>query len=437
MQRIMLAGAGYVGLNAARRLERLLHRDEAEVVVVNPENFMLFRPLLPEVASGSIEPRHAVVPLRDVLERSRVVPGAVTGLDESARTVTIDTTAGHAQTWEWDQFVLGLGSMSRVLPVPGLAKRALGFSSIAEAVGLRNHVLGCLERAVTLTGEERARALTFVFVGGGYTGVEALAELHDMAMDVLVGYPDLEPDEVRFVLVEATGRLLPTVSIELADHARAKLARRGIEIRLQTRLDRVDDELITLSDGSVLPADTLVWVTGVVPDPIVGELGLPIEDDGRLRVAATLRVEGRERVWAAGDCAAVPDVEAGGTCPPTAQYAARQGRLLGDNLAAATRGGTPIEFRHRSLGEFVTLGNRRGVAEVMGRRVAGFPAWLLRRAYYGSQIPTLNRKTRLLLDWAVGMPFGHDVVDLSSEQDPRAPFRAAAESRHAGRSAGE
>lgn len=433
MSKIVIAGAGYVGLETAQRLEQRLPRGAAEVTIVNPENFHLFRPLLPEVASGSIEPRHAVVPLRQALPRTRVLCGRLTSLDRARRRAGIRTAAGTDEQLEWDHLVLGLGSMTKVMPVPGLLEHALGFSSIGEALGLRNHVLRCLEKASAVRGTDRQRLLTFVFVGGGYTGVEALAELHDMACDVLEGYPELDRSELHFVLVEATDRLLPTVSQRLAGHAQEVLEGRGIDVRLGTALEHVEDGSLRLSDGTELPQDTLVWVAGMVPHAVVAELGLPVDDKGRLQVDERLRVcapDGAvvDGIWSAGDCAAVPDLVTGGTCPPTAQYAVREGRHLGENLASVLRGEQPAPFRHRSMGEFITLGMRRGIAEIRGHPVGGFAAWALRRGYYGTQIPTLNRKLRLMLDWSVRMPFGHDVVDLSSEQDPQAAFREAVDS---------
>ncbi|OQO89891.1 NAD(P)/FAD-dependent oxidoreductase [Saccharomonospora piscinae] len=426
--RIVIVGGGYVGLYTALRLQKGLRQGEAEVTVVNPENFMAYRPLLPEVASGTLEPRHAVVPLRAVLRGTHFICGALTGIDSERRVATVQLEAGPPRELEYDQLVLGLGATSKLLPVPGLAERGIGFNSLAEAAHLRDHVLGQLEIAAATTDPELRRcALTFVFVGGGYTGVEAIAELQDMALDVLEGYPELDRTEMRWILVEAMDRILGTVSEDLADLAATELTARGIDIRTGTLLESAENGVLQLSDGTKLASDTLVWVAGTRPQSIVGRLGLPVDERGRLVVDDTLRVHGRSDVWSAGDCAAVPDPEQGGTCPPTAQHAVRQAQQLGDNLLLTVRGQAVKPFRYNSRGEFVTLGKNKAVGEVLGRKVNGTLAWTLRRAYYATQIPTWNRTVRVLGDWAVGMPFGHDVVDFGSREQPRGAFQEAAD----------
>lgn len=426
---ILLAGGGYVGLYTALRLEQVLERREAEITLVNPENFMLYKPLLPEVASGTLEPRHAVVPLRVALRRTNFITGELTGLGRDNSAATVAPHAGERRTLHYDQLVVALGSQTRLLPIPGLTECAVGFNSVAEAVHLRNQVLSRLEAVAAATDDEtRRRAATFVFVGGGYTGVEALAELEDMARDACRFYPNVAPEDLRWVLVEVTDRIIPTVDEKLADDAAEFLRYRGIEVYLKTELKSAESGVIELSNGESFPADTLVWSAGVQPHELVGQLGLPVDDKGRLPVDSCLRVDGAPGTWAAGDSAAVPDVEGGGYCPPTAQYALQEAGQLGDNIAATVRHKPPAAFRYTSRGEFVTLGMRKGIADVYGRRLEGLPAWLLRRAYYASRIPTVNRKTRVLADWAVGLPFRHhDVVNLGSLRRPFEPLREAAE----------
>ncbi|PRX48205.1 NADH dehydrogenase [Prauserella shujinwangii] len=425
-QRIVIAGGGYVGLYTALKLQHRLRRGEAEVTVVNPENFMVYRPLLPEVASGTLEPRHAVVPLRAVLKGTRFVAGRLTGVDAERNVATVAPYAGPELNLEYDELVLGLGAMAKLMPVPGLAECGIGFNSLAEAVYLRDHVLRRLEIAsATADPELRRRALTFVFVGGGYTGVEALAELQDMAVDVLAGYPEIDPAEMRWVLVEALDRILTTVSEDLAERAMTELGGRGIDIRLGTQLESAEGGELHLSDGTKFQADTLVWVAGTRPQALIGELGLPTDERGRLAVDPTMRVHGTRNIWAAGDCAAVPD-EGGGVSPPTAQHAVRQAEQLGENLVADLRGRQALPFRYRGRGEFVTLGKNKAVGEVFGRKLDGSLAWAARRAYYATQIPTWNRTIRVLGDWLVGMPYGHDVVDLGSREQPRGAFEEAA-----------
>lgn len=417
--RILLAGAGYVGLYAALALEDRLDAHEATITIVNPNNFMLYQPLLPEVASGTIEPRHAVVPLRTVLERTRLVTGRLTGLDHDARRARLRPVGGPDFDLDYDHVVVGLGSTSRILPVPGLKENAVGFKSIAEALYLRNHVIGRMEAAeATRDPQVRRRALTFVVVGGGYTGVEALAELEDLTREVCGSLPTVAPRDVRWVLVEATGRILPTVDTRLADYALGELRARDIDVRLDTVLDAVQGGTVQLSDGETIPSDTLVWVAGVQPHPLTAEMGLPTTDDGRLDADSCLRVRDVDGAWTGGDGASVPDLVAGGTAPPTAQHAQRQGTHIGRNLARVLRGQSAQEFRHRSRGELVTLGRRKGVAQVFGRHLRGTTAWALRRAYYLSAIPSASTRMRIMADWLVGLPFSRDVVHLSPLAGP-------------------
>ncbi|HEX4225636.1 MAG TPA: NAD(P)/FAD-dependent oxidoreductase [Pseudonocardiaceae bacterium] len=427
MKRILLVGGGYVGLYAALRLEHHLRPGEAEVTLVDPENFMVYRPLLAEVTSGTLEPRHAVVPLRAALRNTRLVTGRLTEVDTEAHEATVEVYDGERQVLPYDELVIGVGATARLLPVPGLVEHGIGVNSVAEAMYLRDHVLRQLELASTATDpRRRAKALTFVFVGGGYTGVEALAEAQDMAASVLHGYPGLGEEEPHWVLVEATDRILGTVPPSLSEYALRELRGRGVDVRLSTRLDSIADGVARLSDGAALPTETLVWVAGTRPNPIITEAGLPTDDKGRIPVDDRLRATDVDGVWSAGDCAAVPDAVAGGLCPPTAQYAVRQAQVLADNLVATLRNRPARPFRYRNRGEFVTLGRHKAVGEMLGVRVRGLFAWVARRGYYLSQIPTWNRRLRISADWLIGMPFRHDVVGLGSREQPRAAFLEAA-----------
>lgn len=424
--RVLIAGGGYLGLYAALRLEKRLKPGEAQITLVNPDNFMLYQPLLPEMASGMLEPRHVVVPLRQALRRTHVITGNLTGLDPRGRTATVQPLEGPEGHLRYDHAVLGIGAVSKVLPVPGVAEHAVGFKGIEEALYLRNHVLSRLDAAASTSDEATRRAaLTFVFVGGGYTGVEAMAELEDLARDACQLLPSIRPRDLRFILVEVTDRILPTVQSELADYATGLLRQRGIEVRLETSVEEAKEGMVRLSTGEEIATDTLVWVTGVEPHPLLRELDLPVDDQGRLKADACLRVEGVEGLWTGGDCAAVPDPD-GGTYPATAQHAEREGRHLGDNIVAALRGGQPAPFRFRSLGEMITLGRYQGAAEILGRRIRGFPAWFLRRGYYASSIPTVHRKLRILGEWTIGLPFGRDVVHFGRVQHPGQSLTGAA-----------
>jgi NADH dehydrogenase len=431
--RVLVCGGGFVGVYAALRLERRLRGPDDEIVLVNAENYLQYQPFLPEAASGTIEPRHVVVALRQVLRRTRLVVGEAEVVDHAAGRAHVRTLGGGSVELPYDEVVLAPGSVSRVLPVPGLAERAVGFKTIEEAIHLRNDVLACLEAAAETTDTERRRALlTFVFVGGGYAGVEALAELEDLCRAALKRYPELDGERARWVLVEATGRILPETDVRLAEYALRRLTRRGIEIHLETRLESAEGGVMRLSSGETFPAATLVWTTGVRPDPLAARSGFPVDEHGRVTCDEFLRVRDADGTvvpgaWAGGDAAAVPDLSTGGLSPPTAQHALRQAKCLARNLVAASRGGGLRPFRYRNRGQLVSLGRFRGVAQLPGRiRLRGFPAWWLHRSYHVAKMPTLNRKVRISLDWTVAMFFPRDIVALGSLQRPREAFQRAA-----------
>jgi len=426
--RILIVGGGYVGLYTAVGLQRRLRRGEAELVLVNPHSFMTYQPFLPEAASGLIEPRHVVVPLRTVLKRVRLITGTVRGLDHARRTATIEPTEGDTYELAYDVVVVGPGSVSRVLPVPGLRERAVGFKTVTEAIYLRNHVLSRMDVAESTEDQGvRRRALTFLFVGGGYAGVEALAELEDLARDACRYYRTVRRVDMRWVLAEAADAILPEIGLDLGEYAVRRLRHRGIEVHLRTRLESAEGGRMTLSSGESFEADTLVWTTGVRAHPAVARMGFRLDDRGRVLADEFLRVRDVPDAWAAGDCAAVPDVTTGGVTPPTAQHALRQARRLAGNVAATLRGERPQPFRYRQLGALVSLGRYKGVARVMGVHLRGFPAWFLHRTYHLSRIPTANRKVRVTLDWTVALFFRRDVVQLGSLQHPRDPIREASE----------
>src|SRR5262245_14910692 len=315
---VVIAGGGFGGATVARRLEHTLPKQSARLVLVNDVNFLLYTPFLPEAAAGTLEPRHVVTPLREILHRTYLRLGAVTAHDPASRTVELRTHEGEAQEVRYDQLVLALGSVSRTVPVPGLAEHGIGFKSLADAIWLRNHVVETLEEAnATEDPEKRARLLTYVFVGGGYAGLEALAELQDFAADAIESYPRARLHGMRWILVEATDRVLPEIDVKLAEYALRELRGRGIDIRLGTTLEELTANSARLSTGEVLSTRTAVWTAGVAPHPSLRQLSLPLDERGRVPVDERLRVEGMDAVWAIGDCAAAPDPR-GGACPPTA-----------------------------------------------------------------------------------------------------------------------
>jgi NADH dehydrogenase len=393
---------------------------------VNPESFFQYQPFLPEVASGTIDPRAAVVPLRRVLRHGRLLVGEVERLDHGARVATVRAADGVEHRVAYDILVLAPGSRSRVLPVPGLAEHGVGFKTVQEAIYLRNRVLSQLEVASASEDEEqRRRALTFVFVGGGYAGVEALGELEDLARDAIASDVTLRPDEMRWILVDAAERLLPELSPRLARYATDRLRERGIEVVLGTRLEAYEGGVVRLSDGRAFGADTLVWTAGVQPSPLARDAGLPVDARGRLVVDTYLRVEGVDDLWAAGDAAAVPD-PAGGTSPPTAQHGLRQGRRLAANLMATLEGGELVPFAYRGIGGVCSLGRYQGVAEVWGLRFRGFAGWFLHRSYHLLAMPTWTRRVKIAMDWTVALLFPRDLAQLGSLASPREPFERAA-----------
>jgi NADH dehydrogenase len=396
----LIAGGGYAGSLVARRLGR------PGATIVSPENFMLFTPLLPEAASGTLEPRHVVVPLRMMCPHAELIVGRITALDVDRKSVTVDALDGPFEVG-YEQLVLALGSISRTLPVPGLAEHGRGFRDLADAIDLRNHVLRQLEAAdAALAPEDSARHLSFVFVGAGYAGVEALAELSDLVRDALRYYPRLRTAQQRWVLVDAAPKILPEIPTRLGEYAARQLTGRGVEIHVSTRLESADERGVLLSDGARIETSTLVWTTGIRANPLLAELGVPLDERGRVVVDPELRVS--DGVWALGDCAAVPNqATPGQTDPPTSQHALRQARRLARNLA-----GEPKPYRYRMLGQAATLGRYKGIADVMGLRLRGFPGWFFTRTYHLYQLPLASRKLRVVVDWTVALFFRRDIAEL-------------------------
>jgi NADH:ubiquinone reductase (H+-translocating) len=420
---VVIAGGGFAGANVARKLEGMLPKQSTRLSLVNDVNFLLYTPFLPEAAAGVIEPRHVVTPLREILDRTYLRLGAVTGHDPVARTLELTAHDGEAEQLRYDQFVIALGSVSRTLPVPGLDEHAIGFKSLADAIWLRNHVVETLELAnATEDPEKLDQLLTYVFVGGGYAGLEALAELQDFAAESMDQYPRARLHGMRWILVEAMDRVLPEIDQGLADYAVRELRGRGIEVRLGTTLDAVGATTATLSTGETVPTRTVVWTAGVRPQPSLRRLSVPLDERGRVRVDDHLRVEGMEGVWALGDCAAVPD-PSGGIAPPTAQHGIRQARVVAHNVGNALSGDShPRRYEYSSKTAFVNLGRYKAVGRVGGRTFSGFIAWWMARTYHLSQIPGLSRKIRAIIDWTVSLPFKRDLSEVGSIGHPR-PLR--------------
>ncbi|SDX86818.1 NADH dehydrogenase [Modestobacter sp. DSM 44400] len=435
---ILIVGGGYVGLYTALRLQKKLSRGRAEIIVVDPQPHMTYQPFLPEAAAGSVEPRHVVVPLRRTLDRCRVVTGAVTGLSHADRTATVAPVEGESFDLHYDVLVMAAGSIARTLPIPGLPEHGIGFKNVGEAIYLRNHVLARLDAAASTDDPEvRRRALTFTFVGGGYAGIEAFAELEDMARYAIEHYyPRLSPADMRWVLVEATGRILPEVDLDMAAWTVEQLTARGMELKLNTRLESISDEcLVSTGDGDSFASDTLVWTAGTKPNPLLSATDLPLDGRGRVECEATLQVKGTPDAWAAGDLAAVPDLtsdDPDATTAPNAQHAVRQAKRLADNILAILDGREPTPYRHAYAGSVASLGLHKGVAQVYGVKLKGWPAWMMHRTYHVSRVPTLNRKVRVIADWTLASVFRREVISLGQLQDPRREFVAAANTGRTG-----
>ena len=426
---ILVIGGGYVGMYAALRLQRRLRPDEASITVVDPQSYMTYQPFLPEAGAGNLEPRHVVVPLRKVLRRCRVLGGRITRIDHARRWAMFEPHEGAPYELTYDEVILAPGSIARTLPIPGLREVGIGFKTVAEAIYLRNHVLSKLEIATSTADEQvRRRALTFTFVGGGYAGIEAMAELEDMARDALRYYDGLSPRDMRWVVVEAADRILPEVSREMSGYTIDVLERRGIEVKLNTRLESVLDGHAVLSNGEQFDTETVVWTAGVRANPLLEQTDLPRDERNRLRCTAELRVEGVSGAWSAGDCAAVPDLtsdDPNATTGPSAQHAVRQAKVLADNVVASLRGEPLKPYKHAYVGSVASLGLHKGVAEVYGVKLRGLPAWFMHRTYHMTRMPTFNRKVRVIADWTLALFFQREIVSLGAFANPRAEFEQA------------
>src|SRR6266516_2177671 len=405
----LVLGGGFAGSYVARLLGR------SGATIVSLENFMLFTPMLPEAASGTLEPRHVVVPLRMMCPHAELLLGRAVALDTTRKSVRVETDEEILNV-AYADVVVALGAVVRSLPIPGLVEHGLGFKSLADAIHLRNHVLRRLELAVAApTAAHRHRELTFVFVGAGYAGVEALAELSDLVRDALRYYPTLRDAPQHWVLVDAAPKILPEIPTRLGDYAAKQLARRGVDIRTGTTLESVGAHEAVLSDGDRIRTSTVVWTTGSRPHPLLAEFDLPLDERGRVKVDSTFRAEGLPHVWALGDCARVPNEATPGQAdPPTSQHALRQARRLAKNLR-----GEPKPYRYRMLGQVATLGRHKGIADVMGLKFRGLLGWWITRTYHLYQLPLLSRKLRVVTDWTVALLFRRDIAELGMLGHPK------------------
>lgn len=428
-KKILIVGGGYAGFYTAWKLEKWLRKGEAEVTLVDPVPYMSYLPFLPEVAAGSIEPRHAVVSRRRHFKTTKSVAGRVTGINHATKTATITPSAGEPYEFEYDHIVVATGSVSRTFPIPGVADYAFGLKSIEEAVGIRDRLVTNFDRAATLPrgSAERARCLTVTVVGGGFGGIETVAELRSFATSLLRHYPEIDFDETNFHLVEAMGRIMPEVKAPTADWVVKDLTNRGVNVHLNTQLTSTVNGFVELDSGERFESDIVVWTAGVMPQPFLRGTDLPIGPRGHVLARTDLRIEGEggilEGAWAAGDTSSVPDISKtpgpGGFCVPNAQHAVRQAKLLARNIVADLRGEGLREYEHSNAGAVAGLGINVGVFQSGNFVLRGYVAWLAHRFYHGLAIPSWERKLRVFNGWIWNFFLTRDIVSLLATEHPR------------------
>ena len=418
-QRIVILGGGFGGLYTALHLEKALSDDSSlEVTLVNRGNFFLFTPMLHEVAASDLEMTHIVNPIRKVLRRVQFVEGQVETIDLEARRIVVSHgSEHHHHDLDYDHLVLALGSVTNFYNLPGVEERALTMKSLGDAIALRNHLIECMEEADPECCRVKQPVLTFVVAGGGFAGVEIVASVNDFVREAIEFYPNLTEADLRVVLVHDGPVILPELGEQLGIYAQRKLTERKVEIRLNTRISAMSDKGVELSDGTVVPAKTLVWTAGTAPNPILATLPCQ-KERGRVIANSYIEVPEWPGVWALGDCAVIPDPGTGKPYPPTAQHALRQGKVLAGNILAAIRGGEKRPFVFTTIGLLASIGRRTGVARIMGVNFSGFVAWLLWRTIYLSKLPRFEKQVRVALDWFLDLLFSKDLVQFQTLRAP-------------------
>ena len=417
--KIVIAGGGFAGLAAATYLDkRLARRADTEVVLISRENFILFTPMLHEVAAGDLYPSDIINPLRRILRHVKIVQADVKAIDPSERRVRC--SAGVAQLefqLEFDHLLLALGSETNFLDLPGLSDWAVTMKSLSDAALLRNRVIALLEEATLQTdAATRRQLLTIVIAGGGFSGVETAGAMNDFVRETTSYYPDLSGELARVVVVQSGNLLLPELGEELGRYTERKLLERKVEVVKGTRVVSYDGSFVRLSDGQVIPASTLIWTAGVKPSSVLAPLPCQ-KERGRLLVNEFLSVPEVSGLWAAGDCAAVPDGDGGAFHPPTAQHGLRQGLVAAKNIEAEILGRPPTPFIFKNLGQLATIGHRTGVAMVFGIKFSGFIAWLLWRMVYLLKLPRLAKKLRVISGWALDLLFSTEIEQIITLRD--------------------
>ncbi|HEU4849022.1 MAG TPA: NAD(P)/FAD-dependent oxidoreductase [Terrimesophilobacter sp.] len=430
MPKILIVGGGYAGFYTALKLEKWLRTGEAEVTIVDPLPYMTYQPFLPEVAAGSIEPRHAVVSHRRHLRNTEILTARVTKIDHASKTATITPVVGEEWEFEYDIVVVTAGAVSRTFPIPGVADQAIGMKNIEEAMAVRDRVLANFDKAADLpSGPERDRLLTFTVVGGGFAGIEIFGELRSLASELIRYYPTISFEDTRFHLIEAMDRIMPEVSLKTSHWVLRNLAERGAEVHLETQLTSAVGGKVEMSDGESFESDLIIWTAGVMANPVLRNTDLPLEERGRLRVGADLRVLNDDGVvpdaWGAGDVSAVPDLSGGGVggyCVPNAQHAVRQGKLMAKNVVGVLRGDAPAEYFHKNQGAVAGIGLYHGVYQSGPFAIKGLVAWFMHRGYHGLAVPMWERKIRVFGNWIFNFLLHRDIVSLEARIAPRASF---------------
>ena len=431
MRKILIVGGGYAGFYTAKKLEKWLGRREAQVTMVDPLPYMTYQPFLPEVAAGSLDPRHALVNHRRHLKRTKVITAKVTDIRHAEKTATLTPEVGEPWDIEYDVIVVTAGAVTRTFPIPGLADQAIGLKNIEEAVSIRDRMTANFAKASNLpAGPERDRLLTVVVVGGGFAGIEIFGELRSFASALVGKYEQLTTDDTHFHLIEAMDFIMPEVSRRTSRWVIRNLEQRAGSVHLNTQLASAVGGKVEMSNGETFESDLIVWTAGVMANPVLRATDLPIEERGRLRVQADLRVINDDGVvedaWGAGDVCAVPDLIEGqgvaGFTVPNAQHAVRQGKLMARNLTAVLRGEEPREYRHRNQGAVAGFGLYEGVFQSGPIAVKGIVAWIMHRGYHGLAMPMWERKIRVFGEWIINFLTRRDLVGIPARDNPRAAF---------------
>jgi NADH dehydrogenase len=431
VRKILIVGGGYAGFYTAKKLEKWLGRREAHVTMVDPLPYMTYQPFLPEIAAGSLDPRHALVNHRRHLKRTEVITARVTNINHAQKVATITPAVGEPWEHQYDIVVVTAGAVSRTFPIPGVADQAFGLKTVEEAAAIRDRMTENFAKASNLPpGAERDRLLTTVVVGGGFAGIEVFGELRSFASALVGQYSQLSMEDTHFHLIEAMGRIMPEVSLKTSLWVIKNLEQRGAQVHLDTQLASAVDGKIELSTGETFESNLIVWTAGVMANPVLKNTDLPIEERGRLRVQADLRVVDDNGVvddaWGAGDACAVPDLVegqgVGGFTVPNAQHAVRQGKLMAKNLTAVIRGDQPREYVHRNLGAVAGIGLYEGVFQSGGVAIKGLIAWFMHRGYHGFAMPMWERKIRVFGNWIINFLTRRDLVGIPARDTPRAAF---------------